>query len=102
MEIRTDVLYLLQKLNTELPLHTPSRESFIYNEIRSYIDTFSEEYCYVLLDVNLPNGQTMFTPTDLNVTFLINTLPRLCLHPRFDIIKKILLPKKTFCCYKRL
>ena len=92
----------MQKLLVEVPLHTPSRANFIATEIREYMEKFTQDYNYVLLDLNLPDGESRFYPNDTHIHFLMNTLSPLCINNTFDSVKKILIPSDLYCCGRRL
>lgn len=102
MEIRIDVLQLLQKLLVEVPLHTPHRIQFIQKEIHDYVIKFQQDSNYVLLDINLPDNVTKFSATLEHVSFLANQLPRVYLHNSFKSVKKVLIPHEIYCCDLRL
>ena len=69
-----DVLQFLHNKLAETSLKTPQRIEFIMEQIRLFVDSYTEDFNYVSLDINLPEDEKFFTPTLENIPYLYVSL----------------------------
>ena len=99
MRIRLDVLQFLQNKLAETSLKTPQRIQFIPEQIRLFVDSYTEDFNYVSLDINLPQDEEYFTPALENISYLSKRLPRFYQTPeKMQFEMKVLMPDETYCC----
>ena len=99
MRIRLDILQFLQNKLAETSLKTPQRIQFITEQIRLFVDSYTEDFNYVSLDINLPQDEEYFTPTLENISYLSKRLPIFYQTPeKMQFGMKVLMPDETYCC----
>ena len=106
MYIRIDILRFMSMLVTKLPRVTPHRDQLIVNDVQKYVASTvnSNELHVEVKEIYLgAESDNMFCPSADIILHCIRNLPRTYVGIDFEGMDvKILLPKATHCCERKL